>query len=485
MVLFDDLFFPKSIAIIGAKKGLNFGSAFFIHALKLLDYEGDIYYVNPYHEGEMIYGKAIIKSLDEVQGPVDLVYSCIKAQYVPDLVRQCVKRGDKYLVVFTSGFSELLTEDAIELEKTILSIAKNSSTRLIGPNCLGPYCPKGKVGWDTGMSPPSVLGNVAFASQSGGHASNLLRIASGRGFYFSKGISFGNQIDINCLEILDYYGSDQDTDVIALYLESTGSADGNEFFKKLREITLKKPVIIWKGGQTDTGSEAAASHTGAMSGSLILWKSMIKQAGGIFVADSEEFWDMIHLLAILAPQKKWKQFKRLGILCPGGGNSVEITDIVTRNGLEVPLLSNETQDKLRSLLPSVNTSVRNPVDLGAIGLMDNVFLSTIKWLSEDPIVDVVINFQPIDWLSNMEVNVGSGYVKSTARTLGRVKKRLEKTLIQLSPNFRITENIGKVALEYLEILRKKDIPMFTSIKRMVSTIVKYNEYVEFLNKNIN
>ncbi|MHA1830660.1 MAG: CoA-binding protein, partial [Candidatus Helarchaeota archaeon] len=412
MTSLNSLFFPRSIAIIGAKKGLNFGSAFFIHGLKVLGYEGEIYYVNPYHEGETIYDRRIIKSLDEVKEPIDLVYSCIKAEFVLELVRQCVERGDKFLVVFTSGFSELLTEDAIKLEREILNIARNSSTRIIGPNCLGPYCPKSKIGWDTGYPPPSKIGNVAFASQSGGHASNLLRASSGRGFYFSKGISFGNQIDVNCLDVLEYYEEDPDTDVIAFYLESTGSANGNKFFKKLSETTLKKPVIIWKGGQTETGNKATASHTGAISGSLTIWKNMIKQAGAIFTEDSEQFWDMIHLMAIFIPNKTLRPLTNLGVLCPGGGNSVEITDTITRNGLQVPFLSQETQNKLNDLLPSVNTSVKNPVDLGAVGLMDNIFLSTIKWLSEDPNVDVIINFQPIDWLSNMEENMGKGYVKS-------------------------------------------------------------------------
>ncbi|MHA1229873.1 MAG: CoA-binding protein [Candidatus Helarchaeota archaeon] len=474
---FDDLFFPKSVAIVGAKKGLNFGSAFFIHALKLLEYQGEIYYINPYHVGETIYGREIISSLDEIDHPVDLVYSCIKAKYVPDLVRQCVKRKDKFLVVFTSGFSELLTEDAIKLEKEILSIVKGSSTRLIGPNCLGPYCPKGRIGWDTGSPPPNVFGNVAFASQSGGHASNLLRVASGRGFYYSKGLSFGNQIDINCLEILDYYGNDPDTEVIAMYLESTGSANGNEFFRKLKEVAAKKPVIIWKGGQTEEGNKAAASHTGAISGSLIIWKSMVKQAGAIYVEDSEEFWDMIHLLSILVPNKHSKPIARLGIACPGGGNSVELTDIFTRNGLKVPTLTEETQEKLSSLLPSVNTSVKNPVDLGAVGLMDRVFINTIKFLADDPNIDAIINFQPIDWLTNMEENVGTGYIRATARTLGRIRKQLKKPLIELSPNFRMTENVGKVALDFLEICRKRGIPLFPSAKRLSTSLIKYNEYI--------
>ncbi|MBD3229842.1 MAG: hypothetical protein GF329_16790 [Candidatus Lokiarchaeota archaeon] len=491
---FDDLFKPKSIAIVGASKRLNFGSAFFIHALKVLDYEGKVYYINPKYKGDKLFGRTIIGSLDEIDHKVDLVYSCVPARIVPEITGQCARREDKFLVVFTSGFSELLTEDAVELENKLLNIIKNSSTRIIGPNCLGPYCPKGRVGWDTGFPPPKRPGNVAFASQSGGHASNLIRVASGRGFYYSKGLSFGNQIDINCLDMLEYYASTPDSKVIAFYLESTGSADGNEFFKKLNEITLKKPVVIWKGGQTETGTRAAASHTGAISGSLKIWKSMINQAGGIFVKDSEEFWDMIHLLAILVEDRqieKVGKIERIGLITPGGGNSVEMTDIFTRNGLKIPVLSQITQEKLEELLPPVNTAVKNPIDLGAVGLIERVFISCCKYIDKDPNIDVIVNFQPIDWLVRADENFGSvGYVRSVARTFGRLvrkrknnERKIEKPIIQVSPNFNLEEKVGKQYPEYLEILRSKHVPVFTSTKRLAKSLKLYNLYIEYLLNN--
>lgn len=483
---FDDLYFPKSIAIVGVSKRLNFGSAFFVHALKVLNFNGEIYYINPKYAGDTLFGREIIASIDEIDHKVDLVYSCIPARIVPELAKQCAAREDKFLVVFTSGFSELLTDEATKLENQLLKIIEDSPTRIIGPNCLGPYCPKGSVGWDTGFIPPSVKGNVAFASQSGGHASNLIRVAAGRGFYYSKGLSFGNQIDVNCLEILEYYAKDPDSDVIALYLESTGSADGNRFFQKLKEVTIRKPVIIWKGGQTSTGARAAASHTGAISGSLKIWQSMTKQAGGIFVTDSEEFWDMIHLLAIFEKDREYKNLQNIGLITPGGGNSVEMTDIFTRNNLKIPELNSETQDKLAEILPPVNTSVRNPLDLGAVGLIERIFTSCCKIIDEDPNIDLIVNFQPIDWLVRADENFGSvGYTRSVARTLGRLVKkrksgrRVEKPIIQLSPNFNLEEKVGKEFPDYLEILRSSSIPIFTSTIRLAKSLNLYNEYVEY------
>ena len=481
---FNDLFCPKRIAIIGASTNmLNFGSAFFTEALEELGYKGKVYYINPKYEGEIINGEKVLKSLDEVNEKVDVVYSCIRAAFVPDLVRQCVKRGDKFIVVFTSGFSEVSPKEGTALEEQLLAIIKGSETRIIGPNCLGPYNPSIGVGWNAGLNPPKEKGNVAFVSQSGGHATTLLQVSHGRGFYYSKGLSFGNQIDVNCEEILNYYGNDPETEVIALYLEDTGTANGNNFFKKLREVALKKPVILWKGGQTATGARAAASHTGAMSGSFEIWRAMVKQAGGVFVEQSEEFWDMIHLFSTLIPHKRLQECKSLGLIIPGGGNSVEATDLFSRYGFNIPVLSKETQERLATLMPDVNTSVKNPVDLGASGTLEQVFLNSIRLVAEDPSVDWVIHFQPIDWIAETEIHVGGeGYSRAAARSLGRLGKKLEKPMIQLSPVMHIDAKIAEIYSPFMEILRKNGVPNFQSMPRLATALKSLNNYLEFLKR---
>ncbi len=485
MSTLHDLYYPKSVAIIGASPNLlNMGSAFFIQAIIEMNYDGKVYYVNPKYKGQEINGEKIIGSLDDLDERIDVVYSCIRASLVPDLLRQCVRRKDKFFICFTSGFSEILTEDAIALEKELLSIIEGSSTRIVGPNCLGPYNPVVRIGWNTGISAnQDQRGNVAFASQSGGHASGLLRVTEGRGFYYTLGLSFGNQIDINCLDVLTYYASHEETEVIALYLEDTGSASGSDFFKKLREVTPLKPVIIWKGGQTSSGARAAASHTGAIGGSYQIWKSMTKQAGGIFVEQSEEFWDIIHLLSIFIPQKKMRMCKSLGLIIPGGGNSVEATDLFTQRGFNVPVLSLDTQQQLSTLMPSVNTSFKNPVDLGASGTIDRVFLNSIKYVSNDPSIDIVINYQPLEWIVNMEERfAGSGYPASIARSLGRVIKKIEKPLIHLTPILSYDTKVAEIFPKFIEILRKRGIPHFLSMERLAVALTHLNEYIHFLNR---
>ncbi|MDD1779105.1 MAG: CoA-binding protein [Candidatus Helarchaeota archaeon] len=484
MTDFNKLFSPSSIAIIGAStQFLNFGSTFFTDALAQLGYKGKVYYINPKHEGEIINGEKILKSLDEVNEKVDVVYSCIRAALVPDLVRQCVKRGDRFIVVFTSGFSEVSLKEGTAREEDLLAILKGSETRIIGPNCLGPYNPSIGVGWNAGLDPPKEKGNVAFVSQSGGHATTLLQVSPSRGFYYSKGLSFGNQIDINCEEILNFYGNDPETEVIALYLEDTGTANGHSFFKKLKEVSLKKPVILWKGGQTATGARAAASHTGAMSGSFEIWRSMAKQAGGIFVEQSEEFWDMIHLCSTLLPHRRLQECKSLGLIIPGGGNCVEATDLFSRYGFNIPVLGKETQEHLAKLMPDVNTSVKNPVDLGASGTLEQVFLNSVRLVAEDPSVDWVIHFQPMDWIAETAARVaGPGYSRAEARSIGRLAKKLEKPLIQLSPVLQIDSKVAEIYTPFMEILRKMGVPNFSSMPRLATALKLLNGYLAFLKK---
>ncbi|MFX0138698.1 MAG: CoA-binding protein, partial [Candidatus Hodarchaeota archaeon] len=342
---FDSLFFPKNITIVGASSRRKFGKDIFVHSLSKNGYpRSKMFLVNPKYAGQEISGfnfYASLKSIKEEE--LDLLYSSIRAELVPDLVREAVEKKVKFIVLFTSGFNELLTQKGYDLRDSVLKIIEGTGTRIIGPNCLGPLCSKSKVTYNPLVSSKS--GNIAFASQSGGHAMIIVEIQKDRSLYFSKGISFGNQIDVNCLDILDYYSKDPDTEVIGMYLESTGSANGNEFFQKMKEVTPYKPVIIWKGGQSETGERAAASHTGAVASPLSVWKNAVKQAGGIFVEESGQFWDLLYAFSKMV-NTKFPKGDRAAVIVPGGGSSVEITDVMTKEGLRLNELSNETQQKL-------------------------------------------------------------------------------------------------------------------------------------------
>ncbi|MHA1382834.1 MAG: CoA-binding protein [Candidatus Helarchaeota archaeon] len=475
---FDSLFFPKNITIVGASPSYLYGSGFFIEALSAIGFPPDkLFLINPKHAGKKINGFRFYESLTAIEEvELDIIISSIRANLVPNLIREAVEKRVKFVVVFTSGFSELLTEKGIELNKTILEIIKGSSTRIIGPNCLGPHCPKGKVTYNNKALKQS--GNISFAAQSGGHAIALLENQKRRCLFFSKGISFGNQIDVNCIEILDYYSNDPDTEVIGMYLESTGSADTSEFFQKVHTISSKKPVIIWKGGQSDDGVRMTASHTGALSGSLELWKSATKQVGAVFVENSTEFWDMLHLFSIIMITKKFPTGNRVGGVIPGGGNSVELTDIFTNAEFSVPEISVAAQNNAAKLFPGVNTSFRNPLDIGPSVANVDLVLKSIKILEEEENIDIILFYIPTHWLAAYEKVIKKGYAVSLAQDLGQLNRKLSKLLIVICPLFTMKEFDLQITQKFREELYKMHIPFFLSSKDAAIGIRKLRDYTQ-------
>ncbi|NVM30488.1 MAG: CoA-binding protein [Candidatus Helarchaeota archaeon] len=477
----DHLFYARNVTIVGASPNPNFGAGFFLSAFRHSSYSNPVYLINPKYVGKLkdIRGYPIFASISDIPGELDYVICGIKAKLVPDLIRDCVAKKVKYVCIFTSGFSELLTAESKAAEQELVNIIKGSQTRLIGPNCLGALCTKSGITYDPVYS--RCEGNVAFASQSGGIANNLCEIQQMHSLYYSKGISFGNQIDLNCLDLLEYYAQDPDTKIIGMYLESTGSADGNAFFSLMRKVTRKKPVVIWKGGQTEFGARAAASHTGAIAGSLKIWKNAVIQAGGTFVTKSHEFWDVLHLFSRLIPKERLPKGKNVGFIVAGGGASVELTDTFSTSGFQIPELQPEIQDKLNEIYPSVNTSVKNPVDTGAMGMFIDNIIKSIKWMDTDPNLDIIAFFMPLNWLSQLERHGAVGYTTSVARSLWRMNKKLTKTFFIICPIFQMSEFNAKISLQFKEVLWKKFIPHFENIIGAATALnhaIRYSEYLQ-------
>ncbi len=478
----DFLFYARNVTIVGASPNPNFGAGFFISAFRHSTYSNPVYAVNPKYVGKLkdIRGFPVFASISDIPDDLDYVICAIKAKLVPNLLRECVEKKVRYVCVFSSGFSELQTSEGTKTEQELLEIIKGSRTRIIGPNCLGALCPKSGVSFN-----PVYLkreGNIAFASQSGGIATNLCEIQALQSLYYSKGLSFGNQIDLNCLDLLQYYGQDPDTDVVGMYLESTGSADGNEFFKEIREVTPRKPVVIWKGGQTGFGARAAASHTGAMAGSLTLWKAAITQAGGTFVYKSQEFWDTLQLFSRILPSQKLPKGRKLGLIVAGGGASVEMTDSFSMMGFEIPEFQPEIQEKLKPIFPKENTSVRNPVDTGATGMIIDTVIKSIKIMDTDNI-DIIVFYVPINWISQVERQGAEGFTASIARSLGRTSKNLRSLFAVICPIFELSEFNARISLEFKDALWKKFVPHFETISNAAIALNHALNYSEYINKH--
>jgi len=475
----DFLFYARNVTIVGATPKPNFGVGMYITAFRHSNYSNPVYLVNPKYVGKIkdIKGFPLYASISDIpEDELDYVICSIKAKYVAGLIRECVAKKVKFITIFSSGFSELLSTEGRQLEQELRDIIKGSQTRLIGPNCLGVLCPKSGITFNPVFS--KIAGNIAFTSQSGGIATTLVEIQRQQSLYFSKGLSFGNQIDLSCLDLLEYYGQDPDTDVIGMYLESTGQSDGNKFFLKLREVAKHKPVVIWKGGQTAVGARAAASHTGAIAGSFEIWNTAVTQAGGIFVTNSQEYWNSLHLFSRIIPNKRLPKGKNIAVIVAGGGASVEMTDTFSSLGFNIPMLQPESQDQIKEIFPPVNTAIQNPIDTGAVGFIIDTIIKSVKIIDADPNIDVIVYYTPMNWITQLERQGVEGNTLATARSLGRINKKLSKLFLLICPMFELSEFNAKMSLKFKETIWKSYIPHFDTIRGAAIALTQAIQYYE-------
>ena len=350
------IFHPRSIAVVGASTDRQSQGNNFVRGPRNLGFPGPIYPINP--KASEILGFKAYPSVLDVPGPVDYVVSSIPAAAVPSLLRQCGQKGVKCVHLFTAGFRETGDKARADLEQHILQVAHEEGIRLLGPNCMGLYYPEGGLSFSPEY--PKEGGNIGMLSQSGTNASETVTFGAARGLRFSKVISFGNALDITEADLLDYFAGDPDTPLVGAYIE--GLADGKRFFRVLREAAKKKPVVILKGGRTQAGTRAIASHTGSLVGTDVVWDTLCRQTGAIRVFGVEELVDILMMFSTGA----WPQGNRVAILGGGGGASVLAADDCAAQGLQIPLFSQAVQEQLRPLVHEAGTSVRNPVDAGEI-----------------------------------------------------------------------------------------------------------------------
>jgi acyl-CoA synthetase (NDP forming) len=229
--------------------------------------------------------------------------------------------------------------------------------RMIGPNCLGVYSPGGGVTQHPGEGYSREAGDVAFVAQSGGISEDFCRAAPNFGFHCSKVVSYGNACDVNEADLLEYMGEDPATKVVGLYVE--GARDGRRFARVLREVAPRKPVVVWKGGVTPLGAEAAGSHTGSLAGRAEIWGALLRQSGAVQVGGFEELLDTLAAFHFLPDLDD----PRIGYVGAGGGNSVAAGDASYEAGLPLPRMSPQTQREMAAFVPPVGASVVNPVDM--------------------------------------------------------------------------------------------------------------------------
>jgi acetyltransferase len=276
---------------------------------------------------------------------------------------------------------------------------------------------------------------------------------------------------LNCVDFLKLFREDPETKVIGAYLESFGSASGYDFFIELKKTTVKKPVIIWKGGYTEDGSRAAFSHTGAIASNNKLWKAMIKQTGAILVKDNEEWWNTLKTFELLYP-KTMPQGRNIGIITPGGGSSVNLTDLFAINNLKVPELTMKSQEKMSEILPKENVNIKNPIDLGASGFLLDIFLRCINVLIKDPNIDIIV--VPL-WPHHLHAHVFNRMIK--------VQQAITKPFVFCLPNIADSFKVAKDFKGPQKILNEKRQLYFLSLRDAANSLSLLCDYVDFLNSH--
>ena len=346
------LFHPRSVAVVGASG--NPDGQGYVYLKQLLDFPfpGPVY---PVSVGEKeILGVACHDRLTDIDGPVDHVISCLPQHLIMPLLDDCAAKGVRSLHLYTARLAETQLADRVNLEERIVARAREGNVRIVGPNCMGLYCPASGLTFRRSL--PREPGSVAFLSQSGGHAADLEYQGAGRGLRFSKIVSFGNASDLNESDFLDYLLEDPETKVIGVYLE--GVKEGRRFLDLLRRADGRKPVVLYKAGRTTAGARAVRSHTASMSGEAALWDAVCRQFGVVVVNSIREMADVLLAFQFLPPFTG----RRALIMGGGGGGSVAAADACESEGFEVPPLPEDMREKIRALAPRVWSLISNPMD---------------------------------------------------------------------------------------------------------------------------
>ena len=377
------LFHPNSIALVGITTAKTWHwTLTFLEGLLEMEFDHPLYLVNP--KGGEIKGHKIYTSLKEVPGSVDYVIGLVNAQIAPKLVEECAEKGVRAIHFCTAGFSETGEEPRIKLESELAEVAHKKRIRIIGPNCMGIYCPQSRLSFSPAF--PRESGPVGVISQSGGNSIYLVRQAALRGVRFSKVVSYGNACDINESDLLEYLTHDVDTKIIALYIE--GIKDGKRFRRALEEATKEKTVILLKGGTTEGGARAVAGHTASLAGSRATWDALCKQLGIISVSSVEEMIDGLVTLLFL-PLPNGRNALLFGA---GGGASVLIADQFESRGIRIPPIPPEIVAQIREFTPIAGNILRNPVDYSQAMPNTESVIKTFGILSRWEGVDFLVIF---------------------------------------------------------------------------------------------
>lgn len=411
---FRPLFEPETIAVVGASANRTNLANSFMRRLRAFGYKGEVYPIHP--SAPEIEGFVTQPSLAATPRPVDYAYIAVGAQQTPGLLAEA-GGNVRFAQIVSSGFREVA--DGVALERDLVARAHAAGCRVIGPNCLGLYSPRGGVTFPDDA--PTETGHVGVITQSGGLGTDIVKRGQWRGLRFSSLVTVGNSSDVGPADLLEYYFDDTQTRAVGLYLEDAG--DGRRFFDLLRSAKADKPVVLLVGGLSRQGRAAAASHTGALAGDGRAWHALVRQTPSVLVANVDEFIDTLLALQQLS-LKPSRPTRQVALFGNGGGSGVLATDGFAAVGLDVPPFPRKARERLDALNFPPGTSIVNPIDtpvgtlLEGEGRVANTILDIVYSLAKPDAVVMHLNLaafvgrgdvDPVGNLIQAAVNIQDAY----------------------------------------------------------------------------
>jgi acetyltransferase len=452
-----------SVAIVGASKNETKRGFQAIRTLLSEKYAGKIYPVNP--KEKSIQGLPCHAKVSDISGPVDLVLITTPAQTIPAILEDCGAKGVHGAVIIAGGFGEL-GDEGRKLQDEVAQTARKHHIRLIGPNTSGMMNLKANLNLVGMRDAPK--GDIALLTQSGNMALTLITEAktnSQKGFSYYVGV--GNEADINFHEYLAHFRNDTDTRAILMYVE--GMRDGRSFLTEAHQTTRQKPIVLLKSGRSATGQRSAGSHTGALAGMAEVAKGAFTRAGIIVLEHSDELFPVAETLSSLPSIKN----NAVAILADGGGHATIASDLLTDMGVNIPILSEETQEKLKKILPFA-ASVPNPVDVAGGGDADPaIFAECVRIILEDPVVGGLLMVGLFGGYGIRFAESLAVIEEGAARQMGKLVGKINKPIIMHSL-------FNSARPPALDILRSFGIPVYDSVDiacKSISALAQYGAYL--------
>jgi acetyltransferase len=455
----EHVFNPQSVAVIGASEVPGKASERRTRSLLEGGYEGDVYLVNP--KRSELFGRKAYPNITDVGQEVDLAMIVVAPRFLVSAVAGSVKMGVKGVIIITAGMGET-GEEGKRIEAEILNEAAKTGVCVIGPNCSGMFSASANMNL-LGV-PRLEKGPISVLAQSGNVIDSLTHYARMRGLGFSKIISLGNAIGASFPDYINYLKDDSETKVIITYLE--GIKDGNRLVRSVRETIKNKPIIALKVGRSAAGARAAASHTGSLAGDDLIVDAAFRQAGIVRVANIDELFDMAEVFCNCPLPKG----NRVAILSEGGGDNSIAADNAEIHGMEVPVLSQETQEKIKPFLLQ-GMPASNPIDYGGTAEENpHMITECAKVCMESDEVDGIYI-----------TGFFGGFKDIIAPHVAKLEEQTSRDLVELVKQFKkplfVHTSFARGAIKSLDILKRASIPVMESSQRSsqcLSALMKFS-----------